>query len=124
MDYAYVRGKPKDDDGNIDIAKWHEQGTELAARCEYGGRVKASRDGDCWHEYRTASVVVPIHEFEATLLSALEAIGVHRFPVNASIPLLHGIPDGKASPPFAHLDPSYYRSQAWHACPPDHQAAS
>jgi hypothetical protein len=112
LDFAYVFGRPKDP-----IA-YQKQAVEIAAKCDGLGHVGASRNPDCWHEYRTAAVTVPIHEFEHTLLLALDAIGVHTWPKNASIRLLEGEPNGGPDEPLAHADPDLYKRRRWGVCPP------
>jgi hypothetical protein len=113
LDYSYVRGRPSEP------GLFAKQATEVAAMCDGLGHVASSRNPDCWHEMRTAAVTVPIHEFEHTLLLALDAIGVHKWPVDAAIRLLEGEANGGPDEALAHLnDPDFYRRRRWGVCPP------
>ena len=64
----------------------------------------------------------PIHEFEATLLLALDAAGTPVQHRGAAFHRLHGVlseEEWNAGPPLlAHMDPTYYTSRAWSVVPP------
>jgi hypothetical protein len=119
MDYAYTYGRP------VDEGKYQKQVQSLVDRCERRGFVSNSLDGDCLVEARAASILVPIHEFEVTVLRAAASIGIYRAHKNASIYLMHGVPDDEEEimsvTPLAHQQPNYYANRSWHLCPPQDQ---
>jgi hypothetical protein len=77
----------------------------------------------CFFEYRWQSIIVPIHQFEHTLLDALSLIGLARPPQNSTISKLHGYPDGDWGPLLVP-DANYYKKNAWKLCSPDSTCVS
>jgi hypothetical protein len=65
--------------------------------------------------YKTASILVPIAEFEHVLLQALEAVGDYRYPISSPIALLEGIEEERGDS-LAQLDENYYQSRRWTVC--------
>ncbi len=117
MDYAYGPGRPNDPQ------KVKEQAAQFVKKCDYIGNVHASMAGDCWMEYKMASINVPIHNFEYTLLEAMAAIGINIKHKGAAFYRLHGVPDEELIDsgnldPLYHRDPTYYNTSSWHICPP------
>ena len=105
-----------------------EAAARFRAQCERAGSVTASVDPECWHEARGVPVFTPIHEFEAALLLALDAVGAPRQHRGAAFHRLHGVlseDEWAAGPPLlAHQDPRYYERRAWRLAPPLGEAAN
>ena len=89
------------------------------AECERAGSVTASTRPDCWHEARGVPVYTPIHEFEAVLLLAMDAVGAPMQHRGAAFHRLHGVLSeeeweaGGGPPLLAHMRPGYYEQRAW-----------
>ena len=117
LDYAYVNGLrgPRGGEKHLELAQ------KIEKQCEHLGHVGSSLAPDCWHDNRMSNVMVPLAEFEHTLLLALHSIGIQRYPINSPISLLHGAPNGTfyTDSPLSQLDPEYYRSRRWKVCPPN-----
>jgi hypothetical protein len=60
--------------------------------------------------------MTPIHEFEHTLLRALDVIGVKRFPFNASFDMIEGLVQGGPDVPL--WEEGWYESAGWRLVPP------
>ena len=116
LDYAYLLGR-------VSSEEIRQNAEKEAARCEVMGNVKASTDGDCWMSYKTASIRVPIAEFEHKLLLALEAVGDYKYPISSPIALLEGEEEERGEPLAAHLNDQYYQSKRWKVCPPQSTCA-
>jgi hypothetical protein len=110
LDYAYLNGR-------VTPEEIRQNAEKEAPRCEVLGNVKASTDGDCWMSFKTASIRVPIAEFEHKVLQALEAVGDFKYPISSPIALLEGEEEERGDP-LAQLDDKYYQSRKWKLCPP------
>jgi hypothetical protein len=109
-------------EGYNESAAWH------VARCVARGHFwSAVTEALCFHEAKTVPVVVPLHEFEAQLLHALDAVGGPLAHRGAAHHLLEGIPSqaelqrsaerSEAPFPWAR-DKAYYEKRAWRLVPP------
>jgi hypothetical protein len=97
-------------------ADWESRSAAMAAGCDVMDLPKAAR-GNCFTEYRRGSVYVPPHEFEHTLLRALDLIGNRQYPRDGSaLALLDGEPlDGPGPVRYA---PGLYANASAVVCPP------
>jgi hypothetical protein len=66
---------------------------EGAARCEALSLVLMQAD-PCVVDSRVGTIVTPLLEFEHTVVHALELLGRRTFPVNSTLDLLEGVPNG------------------------------
>jgi hypothetical protein len=93
--------------------------------CERSGPVQATVVGEetCRQLYRNADpIVAPIHEFESTLLEALDAVGINRQHRGALFHMLHGVvgegeDDAANMPLLAHMAEDFYDQRKWAICP-------
>lgn len=88
----------------------------LANLCERNSLPNIARH-KCWHEAKMAAVQVPIHEFEHTLLRALDVVGIKKFPIDSAFDLIEGLPSG--GPDVAFWTEGHYERVGWKACPPN-----
>ena len=109
-------------------AGYNESAAYHDALCVARGHFwSAQTSGACFHESKTAPVVTPIHEFEAALLHAVDAVGGPLRHRGAAHHLLEGIPSeadaaraaaaGEAPFPWAR-EAGYYARRAWGLVPP------
>jgi hypothetical protein len=124
QDYSYILGHTNP--GEAYDRELHYYRT----RCELRGHfTQAVTNGLCFHMAKTVSTVTPIDEFEATLLHALDAVGMPLQHRGAAHHLMQGLPSEEEwaagrVPLLHHTQPGYFKNRSWHLCPPRTECAA
>lgn len=109
LDWTYVSGPKVSQEDRV----------KLWRMCERSSLPEAAT-ATCWHEAKHAAVYVPIHEFEHTLIRAMDLIGIRVHPAPGA---LFDAVDGLATigvADIASMDyrPGWYESQRATVCVP------
>jgi hypothetical protein len=124
QDYSYIIGHTRPGEA------YDRELNYYRTRCELRGHfTQAVTNGLCFHMAKTVPTVTPIDEFEATLLHALDAVGLPRKHRGAAHHLLQGLPteeewDAGRVPLLHHTQPGFFKNRSWHLCPPRTECAT
>ena len=120
--FAYSSGLTSpSQQGYNESAAWHE--SACVARGHFWS---AQTNSMCFHEAKTVPVVTPLHEFEAALLHALDAVGGPLAHRGSAHHLLEGIPSQAEAEEWraagVHFpwagNKTFYAQRAWLLTPP------